>query len=490
MTLKIQLSLVLGIVSVFIGPKTAAQNDPDSVVIQQNTYYAHWLEGTDDMWLTTADCLYRSESYRIVKNKRNYKLNRKTIGASKVRRLNAAIKNSSVHSFSVSDYGIDTSWIKTHSKEMLERYSNKKDFSWNSQQRQYMNQQLGEIDQYQRHFLAYIEAGCCYGIHRNYRDELIIRVFRSGKVENELTSRKRNYGFYMPWTNAFGDTIADHSIEKELAAVVTLNNIKPMLQGERLLKYLAEKIIEYHKSTLYQLEAYTFEEEIKELETDFKIKSFEELYTRGRYVWDEPSAFKIVLANDLMRKNVRLDFVASERNGTLYSRDSIKRDYRGIVQRVQSIDFITKFFEQDTLAQLDIYYFNNRGINKYNIESVNSNPEKWAKHDKYVKSLDWYKQRNISPSFDIDEAIATSRQLECGCNYRFDQSFIEKSIFFEIHDRNGNSSIWFLLPDDRVLLYLMQGEKVLEHNYAEFGKSAGLQYPCVMFDSHGNQLAR
>lgn len=488
MTLKIQLRLALGMVLVSIGSKTVAQNEPDSIVVQQNTYYAHWVEGTDDMWLTTVDCLYRSESYRIVKNKKNYKLNRKAIGVSKVQGLNAAIKNSSVHRFSISDYGIDTSWIKTHSREMLERYSNKKDLTWNSQQRQYMTHQLGEIRQYQRHFLDYVEFGCCYGIHRNYRDELILRIFRSGQLENELTSRKRSYGFYMPWTNAAGDTIANPSIEKELAAVVTLSNIKPLLQGERLLKYLAEKIIEYHKSTLYQLEAYTYENEIRELETDFKIKSFEELYTRGRYIWDEPSAFKVILTNDLMRKNVRLNFIATEHNQTLYSRDSIKRDYRRIVERVQSIDFISKSLEQDTSALLDIYYFNNRGINKYNIESVNSNPEKWAKHDKYVKSLDWYRQRNISPSFDIDEAIATSRQVECGCNYRFDQDFIEKSIFFEIHDRDGNSSIWFLLPDDRVLLYLMQGEKVLEHNYAEFGKSAGLQYPCVMFDLQGRLL--
>ena len=113
-----------------------------------------------------------------------------------------------------------------------------------------------------------------------------------------------------------------------------------------------------------------------------------------------------------------------------------------------------------------------------------------SEHDKYIESLKWYEKTNVKPDFDIDEAKKISQQNDCGCNYRFDGSYIEKAILFELRDENRNSSIWFLLPDNRVLLYLMQGDRVLNFGYQEFGKSSGLQYPCVLFDLNGKIIPR
>ena len=152
--------------------------------------------------------------------------------------------------------------------------------------------------------------------------------------------------------------------------------------------------------------------------------------------------------------------------------------------------FITDYLSRNPKSKLDIYYFNNKVINEYNIESFNKNPREWAKHDKYVESLNWYAKSNIHPSFGIDKAIKTSMQNDCGCNYRFDRSFIGNAIFFEITDDNESNSIWFLLPNGKILLYLMQGSKVLNYNYKEFGASAGLQYPCVVFDNQGGILTK
>jgi hypothetical protein len=173
----------------------------------------------------------------------------------------------------------------------------------------------------------------------------------------------------------------------------------------------------------------------------------------------------------------------------MYSRDSIKMEYSTIIKRVQSVKFIMDFLERNAQTDLDIYYFNNSGINEYNIESVNKNPESWAKHDKYVEGLKWYEKNSISPSFDVNEAIKVSRQNDCGCNFRFNKAFIAKAIFFELHHERSNS-VWFLLPDDRVLLYILQGEKVLDFDYSEFGNMAGLQYPCVLFDLNGTRLEK
>lgn len=186
-----------------------------------------------------------------------------------------------------------------------------------------------------------------------------------------------------------------------------------------------------------------------------------------------------------MLSNVHMNFIASKTGKTIYSRDSLKTDYQEILSRIQSIKFVKDFLVRNPQSQLDIYYFNNKGVNDYNIDSYNKNPKEWARHDDYVKSLDWYKTSDIKPTFDLDKAIATSQQLHCGCNFKFDQHFAEQSIFFEIHDEEGNSSIWFLMPDNNILLYLMQGTKALNYSYTEFGNLAGLQYPCTLFNTDG-----
>jgi hypothetical protein len=193
-----------------------------------------------------------------------------------------------------------------------------------------------------------------------------------------------------------------------------------------------------------------------------------------------------------MLENVNLVFLASKTGKTIYSRDSLKKDYKRYIERVQSINFITSYLNSHPDTRLDIYYFNNKGINDYNIENVNKNPTTWARHDKWVESLKWYEKNNIKPSLDIEQSIKTSQQNDCGCNYRFDKSYIEQAIFFEIRDGEGNSSIWFLLPDDKVLLYIMDSSRTLNFKRSDFNstKEYGLIYPCALFDKNGNRVTK
>ena len=471
----------------FVNGGLRAQSDPDSIVVQYNIYYASWQS---DMWLTPVDCLYQSNYYRIVRKNSAYEVNGKGISVSTVKRFVQGIEKVTPRGFFVAGYGIDTTWLKLHPAEILQRYSDKRRISWNPQQKEFMTTELAGISNYEKFFRIYVEAGCCYGIHRNYRDEYQVQMYKSGVLYSEVISRKRNFGFYMPWVTVTGDTLADFGVEENLADIIPAKAVKKPLRNKRLLKYLVKEIIDYYMPTLYKLSAYTYENEIRELESDFKIVSFEEVYGRGRYIWNEPATIKVVLKNDLMSDNIRLNFLATKKTHSIYTRDSVRKDYKEIVTRIQGIDFILNFLKDHPKATLDIYYFNNRAINDYNIESVNKNPEGWARHDKYVKSFEWYKERNISLSFDVEKAINVSRQNDCGCNYRFDRNFIQKAIFFEIIDGDKNSSIWFLLPDNRVLLYLMQGTKVLDFDYLEFGESSGIQYPCALFNTTGQGLVK
>tara|TARA_R110002124_G_C8816661_1_gene503584 strand:+ start:21 stop:830 length:810 start_codon:yes stop_codon:yes gene_type:complete len=260
-------------------------------------------------------------------------------------------------------------------------------------------------------------------------------------------------------------------------------------------KYLTNKIIDNNIRKLYELSAYTYYTEIKELETVFDIKKLTEVYGRGRHIWNEPKTIKITLQNKYFLPNVFVQFLASEYSNTLYSRDSIKSDYKKILDRVQSFKFITDYLQNDKEATLDIYYFNNAGINEYNINNVNKNPTEWKKHEDYVQIMKLYDASDIKPSFDIENSIKTSERNNCGCNYRFDRAFIEKGIFFEITSSQNASSIWFLLPDNTLLLYHVQsyhldGTKVLDIELSEYGENINLPWACLLFDSNGKLIVK
>ena len=162
---------------------------------------------------------------------------------------------------------------------------------------------------------------------------------------------------------------------------------------------------------------------------------------------------------------------------------------------MQSLSFIIDYLKSDPNAHLDIYYFNNSGINQYNIDGVNKNPAEWKKQDDYIESLKWYEKNNIKPSFDIEEAIKTSERNYCGCNYRFKNDFIKRAIFFEITSARNASSIWFLLPDDTVLLYHVESyhledAKVLDINLDKFGNKTQLPFACLLFDKNGKLIEK
>lgn len=455
---------------------------PDSITVVSITYVNNFNGG---------DSIYRLNKKLIIRHGQNYKLNDKLIPKGKINDLIKEISKSSNKDNSLAKYDLDTVWIKNNPDKLLKLYPDKRRVEWNEKQKEFINKKLTSIQDYQRTLNYNLSSGCCYTMHNSYRYEYQINIFSNGGLLDQVTSRKRVWGYLFPWTNSNNDTLYNYQIESKLNDLVTLDRkTKAPMSGNRLLKTLVENIIDNNMQFLYKLSPYSYMSEIDELKSDFEIISFEEVYARGRYIWNEPKTMKIQLKSEQMMNNVSLYFLASKQGKSIYSRDSIKRDYKTIIERIQGIEFISKFLKDGLINNLDIYYFNNRGINDYNIESVNQNPENWSKHDKYVESLKWYEKSNVTPSFDLNEAIKTSERLKCGCNFRLDKSYIEKAIFFEIIDREKNSSIWFLLPDNKVLLYLMQGTKVLNYDYREFGKAAGLQYPCVLFDTDGQIIKK
>ncbi|WP_108868573.1 hypothetical protein [Aquimarina aquimarini] len=440
--------------------------------IEKEVYLIHnlYASGFDN-----DEYLYSTDSIKI---ENNSKVSDLLNAISNVQSVDDIFKNSK----------IDTLKILNNPLELIKKYKRSK-VDWNNEQQKFIKPKLKDLNIYKKYYLDYLNNGCCITMHQRYRDEYQIRIFENNLLVNEITSRKSIGGFKIPWTNSLTGT-KNYNFEIENVFLDSKKRSKP-LKGNKLQKYLTNKIIDYNITKLYELSAYTYYKEIKELENEFEIKYFGEVYGRGRYIWNEPQTFKIKLHNDEMLTNVDLVFMASKQGKSIYSRDSIIHNYRKPLERIQNIQFITDYLKNHTQSTLDIYFFNNKTINEYNIDGVNKSPEDWEKQDNYVKSLDWYKTADIEPSFDIQKAIKTSQKNNCGCNYRFDRKFIEQAIFFEIRNKDKDSSVWFLLPDDTVLLYLMQGQKVLDYEYKAFGNEyAGVQWPCKRFKLNGEIIER
>jgi hypothetical protein len=458
------------------------QSLPDSIIINYNTYIQSYSGG---------DTLYRVEKYAIIRHGSHYRLNNKSINKNEIIGLLQELTVPSNSTNSLTKYGIDTTWIKKNPEQLLKLYPGKGEVEWNKEQRTFLYNKLTNIKDHQRQLNSHLRSGCCYSMHNSYRNQFQLKTYINGNLVENMYSRKRISGYFYPWTNSKTDTLYNFEIESKLNRLLSLKRkIKAPMSGTNLLDYLVKNTVDNNMQALYKLSAYSYLNEINELKSDFEIVSFEEVYGRGRYIWNEPKTMKIQLTNKSMLQNVTLCFLASKQGNTIYSRDSIKKEYKTIIDRVQSIDFIKNYLTQNPKSKLDIYYFNNNGINAYNIENVNKSPEAWLRHEKYVESLQWYEKTNTTPGFDLDDAIRTSQQIDCGCNYRFDQAYIKQAIFFEIVDEYGNNSIWFLLPDNKVLLYLMEGDRVLNYNSTDFGITAHLDYPCVLFDGAGQQIRR
>ncbi len=113
----------------------------------------------------------------------------------------------------------------------------------------------------------------------------------------------------------------------------------------------------------------------------------------------------------------------------------------------------------------------------------------WKRHENWVESMKRYDTISVKPSFDIEKSIQTSKRLYCGCNFRFENDYLQGSIMFELIDEFKNPSIWFLLPDDNVVLFHFQGNKCYKYTSSEYGTEGGsIQYACVKFDKQGNMM--
>ena len=323
-------------------------------------------------------------------------------------------------------------------------------------------------------------------MHSNYKNEFIIEFFKSNNLISKHSSRRYVWSYKLPWKDEKGRLNYNYQIEKLVNQLFKeKSKTEELLKGRELLKVMVNKIVGNNIRKLYKLSAYSYLKEIEELKPKFNIVSFGELFGRGRYVWDEDKIIKVTLHNEEMLPNINVEFLASVEKNSIYTRDSILNDYTKIIDRVQSIDFIKEYLIQNKNSKLNIFYFNNKSMTNYSIDGINKSPKEWKNYDFHLEVVKYLKDNN--PNYIEDEkANKISERVNCGCNYRFERSFIEKGIYFDLIDKEDNSSTWVLLPDNKLLLYIMDNEKIMDLSIEK--ENYGIDHPCLLYDFDGNQI--
>lgn len=440
----------------------------DKIVITKNEFQGkyHYTDSS----LTVSDSSYSSQKKTITNKK-------------EILKFVTEFQNDNKSKDLLSKFELDTNYIKNNTEKLLELYSNEEKIAWNTQQKEFIFKELKKTENYQKELDEYLSIGCCYTMHSNYKKEFIIEFFQSNNLINKYSSRRHAWSYKLPWKDEKGNLNYNYQIEKLVNHLFKEKyENKEILKGNPLLKLIVNKIIRNNSRKLYKLSAYSYLKEIEELKSKFNIISFGELYGRGRYVWDEDKIIKVTLHNEEMLPNINLEFLASVKNNILYSRDSILNDYTKIVERIQSIKFIKVYLMQNKNSKLNIFYFNNRSMTDYSIDGINKKPSDWENYDRTLK---YYSN---SDSESNKKALKISERVNCGCNYRFEKSFIEKGIYFDFYDKGENSSTWVLLPDNKLLLYIMDNEKIMDLDIKvnEFG----LSHPCLLYNIEGYKIEK
>jgi hypothetical protein len=452
------------------------QTHPDKIIIIKNTYH-------EESFFETGENIISSDTLIVTDKK-------------KINQLFSALTKYDTQEKLLSKFGIDTNFIKNNPNQLLKLYDGrfKKKIDWNQQQKEFIYKKLTDPKTYFYELNNYITKKCIYNVYHNFLFEYIILSYYKDELTSTFTSNKSKGGYYFPYVDQSKRIIYNFKIDNQINKLFNKKSkSNKMLQGKKLLNYIINKTIEDNIETLFKLSAFSYEREISELATDFEIISSEEVYGRGRYTWNEIKTIKVSLKNKYMLPNVYMQFLISEHEEKLYSRDSIKKDYKKIISQIQDIPFIKDYLQRDASSKLDIYYFNNSGINNYNIDAINKNPIEWKKQDEYIESLKWYEKNNIEPKIDIEKAIQTSEKNYCGCNYKFEKEFIEKAIFFEITSNINANSICFLLPDNTILLYYVgsydiKEASVFDIKMNDLGNKIQLPFACLRFDRNGNLI--
>lgn len=467
--------IILVLFSLFIASNLLAQELPNRIIINKpenikpgfefyNYDEAEYLLINDKDYFS----LYRNNNHnKKEKGKENDLELIKKVTLKQISNLINEIYNPMYDSLSLSIIGIDTNYIKDISEKYFQSAFKK---NLTSEEIEYSYKEIKNISNYEYALKGEIlsfNRGSLYPVESNMK---ITLFYNDSIVIINSNNSSPSHFFIIPWTfehskkKSFNVNISKSLFEIFKDSVLLDRNIsdKDRLIEILLKSYVIDKINYGLKKISYK----QFSKEIDELKKEFQILSIEEEGGASRYFDFGHQKFKIELKNSFMKDNVYLQCFLYNFNGKLYSRDSILKEYNDIINRVQSIEFISNYLSKNPNSRLDIYYFNNNGISENTIDGFNGSPKGWKEYDK-----------------DKSEGKEEYLNLRCGCNFRLDNEYLKGSIVFDLEDKDKFHSTWILLPDNTPVLYILDSDSIF--NYSRKDLEIDKRKPCKKFDRKG-----
>ena len=233
-----------------------------------------------------------------------------------------------------------------------------------------------------------------------------------------------------------------------------------------------------------------FYNEIIELKNKFEIINAAEEAPMGLYRPSKAKVIKVKLKSKEMFSNVSIDLYLTHVENTIYTRDSILVKGPDMVTTVQNIPFIERYLKGDKSRRLIINFADNGSINKEVSSLFNTDPEKWKSNDKRI--ADFKRDDSLGIKYDYSPAaIKLTTSIDCGCNFRINNDFLEQGICFEINDINRHEwSRWILLPDSTLILWHIRGKGFLNYTKQDLGTNSALMDTdvCRKFSMEGKLL--
>ena len=405
------------------------------------------------------------------KERKNSKKRRiKNISDENIQELLKSLTEKGFETLKVENFGINQAWIDINKSSQLESIRDQSR-QWTPIQNEYVLKQLSGLENYERAIKRYVGREGYYIIAQDAGADFGITVYFEDNKTLEVIANEKPYG--MPW--AINEQASYNSqIPKIASKILPKNNSfnKDRFNAfDALPIALAQQIYDDKcAAEMKRLAALEFKDELNELKPEFEILEAVEYAYRGRYVGDTPQVFRITLQNENMPKNMFLQYFLTRQGNTLYTRDSLLTHYKSLLSRIESAPFLMDYLQEDAKRTIELFYFDDKGVNDHVIERFNTNPQEWEKYDKF----------NKDPKFE---------HLYCGCNLRLASEYIQDAMLLELTDEFGNSSIWFLLPDGTPVLHFFEGRQAYKYTYKDFGTTGvSVQYACTKFNLDGKMI--
>lgn len=293
------------------------------------------------------------------------------------------------------EFGISLNQLKLQSNDILQLYDGyyRDMLKWNRQQLEYLLDSLNNKElrlDYLKKYLSNTHRTRPMG--NNFR----IEIYRGGNTVSNLMSGKEFYAYFM------GDQASGYC------------------KGKPLLSIFLDDYIENNYQQLLTLGWWDHKKYVDKLEEEFEVVAkgqfWDDSEKGGRYTRNNKRQYIFSLKGKGLPSNVRINFIAQEQQGKLFSSKPMMAQYMDAAERALSYSAIRMMLENEG-AELSVFFFNDLTINDYLVNG-----------SKYCPKL-----KNIS------------------------QNLFKKAITVELVSGNHNKTLMLLLPNDNIVLYNVRG---------------------------------